>query len=260
MESASASSDAPALSVVIPAFREGRRLGPTLDRVAGYLEGQGQPYEILVVDDGSDDDTSDVARERAARGVRLLRLSSNRGKGAAVREGVGASSGRLVLLCDADLATPIEELDRLQRHIAIAPIVFGSRAQPDSNIVQRQPWYRESMGRTFNLLVRAAGGVTGLRDTQCGFKLFDGGIARELFGRATVDGFAFDAEIAFLAHRLGYRVAEVGVEWHHLEQSRVRLVIDSARMLRDVLRFRWRHRRLATAGRLGGLGGGGGSG
>lgn len=246
------------LSVVIPAFEEARRLGPTLDRVADHLGRRGAPYEILVVDDGSRDETSEVARTRAGLGVTTLRLPHNRGKGAAVRAGVGASRGSLVLLCDADLSTPIEELGRLQRHLGEAPLVFGSRARADSRIAKRQPWYRESMGRTFNLLLRAAG-VRGLRDTQCGFKLLDGAVARDLFARATVDRFAFDAEIAFLARRLGHRIAEVGVEWHHVEQSRVRLVADSALMLVDVVRFRWRHRRLRPAA-PGGLGGAAGSG
>jgi dolichyl-phosphate beta-glucosyltransferase len=253
-----AAADPPQLSVVVPAFEEGRRLGPTLDTIIDYLDRRSLRYEIVVVDDGSRDDTLAVAQARAHRKVRALRLPRNRGKGAAVREGVRSSLGLRILLCDADLATPIEELERLEPHLARAPLVFGSRALRDSSIARRQPWYRESMGRTFNLVVRAAG-VSGLRDTQCGFKLLDGALARELFGRTVVDRFAFDAELAFLAHRLGHGVAEVGVAWHHVERSRVRLFVDSARMLRDVVRFRWRHRHLAPA-RPGGLGGVGGTG
>jgi dolichyl-phosphate beta-glucosyltransferase len=246
------------LSVVIPAYQEGRRLGPTLDRIGSYLADRGEPFEIVVVDDGSDDDTFEVARAREGHAVRALRLPRNRGKGAAVRHGVGASRGTLILLCDADLSTPIEELERLRPHLAHAEAVFGSRAQADSRIEQRQPWYRERMGRTFNLAVRAVG-VRGLRDTQCGFKLLDGATARELFSLMIVDRFAFDVELAYLARRLGYRVREVGVAWRHVEHSRVRLVADSALMLFDVVRFRFRHRRLpARAAR--GLGGAAGSG
>ena len=246
------------LSVVIPAYQEEGRLGPTLDRIGSYLAGRGERFEIVVVDDGSDDGTFELARAREGQGVRALRLPRNRGKGAAVRHGVGASDGDLLLLCDADLATPIEELERLRTHLTRAQVVFGSRARADSRLEQRQPWYRERMGRTFNLVIRALG-VRGLGDTQCGFKLLDGAVARELFSRMIVDRFAFDAELAFLAHRLGYRVAEVGVEWRHVERSRVRLVADSAIMLLDAVRFRWHHRRLpARAAR--GLGGAAGSG
>lgn len=230
------------LSVVIPAFNEAKRIAATLERVADYLDGRPGEYEVLLVDDGSLDGTSQVAAAYRDRGVRVLRLPENRGKGAALRCGVLESRGSRVLLTDADLSAPIEELERLEPHLARAELVLGSRAVADSRITRRQPWYREMMGKTFNLLIRILG-VRGIRDTQCGFKLLDGEVARELFRDLTVHRFAYDVELVWLARRRGYRVVEVGVTWANSGTSTVHPVRDGARMLWDVLRFRWRHRR-----------------
>ena len=234
---------APELSIVIPAYDEEGRLGPSLRRVLEYLTGRGDGAEVLVVDDGSRDGTADVARGFAAEGVRLLAHAGNRGKGAAVRTGLAASRGRRVLITDADLSAPIEELERLEPHLAEAELVLGSRALPASELLRRQPRYRELMGKGFNLMVRAAG-VRGIRDTQCGFKLLDGEAARRLAGELTVERFAYDVELVFLAQRLGYRVREVAVRWADSPASRVHPVYDSLSMLRDLARLRWRHRRL----------------
>jgi dolichyl-phosphate beta-glucosyltransferase len=230
------------LSVVVPAFNEGRRLGPSLRRIVGYLETSGRSFEVLVVDDGSRDDTVEVARELGDARVVVIRHLVNRGKGAALRTGVLASQGRRVLVTDADLSTPIEDLERLEPHLEEAEVVLGSRAVRDSEITRRQPVYRELMGKTFNLLIRGLG-VRGVRDTQCGFKLLDGTAARRLFAELTVDRFAYDVELVWLARRHGLRVAEVGVRWEDSPDSRVHPVRDSLSMLRDVLRFRLRHRR-----------------
>jgi dolichyl-phosphate beta-glucosyltransferase len=236
----------PELSIVIPAFDEEGRLGPSLRRVLDYLARRGDGAEVLVVDDGSRDATADVARGFAAEGVRLLAHGGNRGKGAAVRTGLAASRGRRVLVTDADLSTPIEDLERLEPHLAEADLVLGSRALADSEITLRQPRYRELMGKSFNLLVRAAG-IRGIRDTQCGFKLLDGEAARRLAEALTVERFAYDVELVFLAQRLGYRVREVAVRWADSPASRVHPVYDSLSMLRDLARLRWRHRRLPAA-------------
>lgn len=227
------------LSVIIPAFNESLRLGPTLQKVVDYLSQKGFGYEVLVVDDGSTDGTGEVALAFASRGVRLLRQEVNRGKGAVVRIGVLASQGRAVLLLDADLSTPIEDLERLLPHLPAAELVLGSRAVEGSDILQHQPFYREMMGRTFNFIIQVLG-VRGLRDTQCGFKLLDGEVARSLFAELRIQRFAYDVELVWLAQRQGYRVVEVGVRWTDSPASKVNPLTDSVRMFWDVLALRWR--------------------
>lgn len=228
------------LSVVIPAYNEAERLGPSLERVAGYLGERGAEYEILVVDDGSTDGTAAVAAGYEDRGVRVLRQPRNLGKGAAVRRGVLASRGRRVLVSDADLSTPIEAVERLEAALAGADVAFGSRAAAGADVQIRQPFYRELMGKTFNLIIRLFG-VRGIQDTQCGFKLLDGEAARRLFAGMIVDRFAFDVELLWLARREGLRVVEVGVPWVDSPRSRVHPIFDSARMFGDVLTFRFHH-------------------
>ena len=227
------------LSVVIPAYNEALRLRPTLRKIVDYLRGQGLGYEVLVVDDGSTDATAAVAEEFAADGVRVLRQPENHGKGAVLRVGVLASRGEQVLLVDADLSTPIEDLERLRPHLQEAEVVLGSRAVAGSDITLHQPVYREMMGRTFNLIIRLLG-VRGLRDTQCGFKLLDGEVARRLFQELRIERFAYDVELVWLARRHGYRVVEVGVRWADSSSSRVNPMTDSLRMFWDVLALRWR--------------------
>ena len=233
-----------ALSVVIPAFNEVARLERTLRRVIDYCRAHHADFEILVVDDGSTDGTPGLVERVAAdeERVRLIALGANRGKGAAVRAGVLAARGREVLFSDADLATPIEELDKLRQRLADGcDIAIGSRAAPGADIRVRQHPVRELMGRTFNLMVRLAA-LGGIRDTQCGFKLFRRAAALDLFGRARLDGFAFDVEVLWLA-RGRYQVAEVPVVWSHVDDSKVSPGGDAARMFVDLLRIRWLHRR-----------------
>lgn len=233
----------PLLSIVVPAYNEERRLGATLGRLLGWAEEAGRAVEVVVADDGSTDATAEVARRAGDARVRVLRLEANRGKGAALRAGVAASRGELVLVSDADLSTPIEEVERLERELAGADVAIGSRAVGGARITERQPFWREWSGRAFNAILRLLA-VSGFRDTQCGFKLLRGDVARELFARLTIDRYAFDVELLWLAGRLGYRVREVGVEWRNDRSSRVRLWRDGPHMLVDVVRFRWRHRRL----------------
>ncbi|GMU64257.1 MAG: hypothetical protein AMXMBFR36_05310 [Acidobacteriota bacterium] len=229
------------LAVVIPAYDESRRLGDTLTRIFDYLERRGGTFEVVVVDDGSRDGTAAVAERFAARGGRVIRLPVNRGKGAAVREGILSSSAETILVSDADLSTPIEELERLEPALARSPLVLGSRASAESRIERHQPWYRELAGKVFNLLVRASG-VRGIRDTQCGFKLLAGDVARGLAADLTIERFAWDVELVWLAQRRGYRVEEVGVAWRNDPASKVRFARDSLRMACDLARIRWRHR------------------
>lgn len=228
------------ISVVIPAYNEAERLGSTLERTVDYLSRRGISYEVLVVDDGSRDRTIQVAEAFADRGVRVIRHERNRGKGAAIKTGLLASQGSEVLLSDADASTPIEELAKLERRLPEAPVVLGSRAVAGADIRQHQPFYREVMGKTFNLIIRIAG-VRGLNDTQCGFKLLEGEAARAIGAKLTIDGFAYDVELVFLARRLGYKVVEVGVVWIDSPDSRVDPVRSSLAMLRDVFRMRIRH-------------------
>ncbi len=230
------------LSVVIPAFNEARRLGPSLDRALDYLEWRGASFEVLVVDDGSGDATGEVAAAYADRGVRLLTHAVNRGKGAALRTGVLASVGERVLLSDADFSTPIEDLTKLERRLPEAELVLGSRAVAGAELRERQPLYRELMGKTFNLLIRLLG-VRGLHDTQCGFKLVRGDVGRQLFAEMVIDGFAYDVEMVWLAQRHGYRVVEVGVVWANSAASTVDPIRSSLQMIRDVILLRLRRAR-----------------
>jgi dolichyl-phosphate beta-glucosyltransferase len=235
------------LSVVVPAYDEERRIVPTLEELARWSRGRGV-VEVVVVDDGSRDRTAALVAGFVDERLRLVRLPENRGKGAALRAGVAATSGSTVLLTDADLSTPLDELDRLAPLLERADLVLGSRAQPDSRVDRRQPWARELAGKSFNLAIRVLG-VRGFRDTQCGFKLLRGEVARRLFAEMTIDRFAYDVELVWLAQRRGYRVEEAGVRWRDEAGSRVRVVRDGLRMLADVARLR---RRFAAADRAAG--------
>jgi dolichyl-phosphate beta-glucosyltransferase len=243
---------APTLSIVIPAYDEAARIGATLQATSAYLDARGVRAEVIVVDDGSRDGTC-MAVEAVARvdpRVRLIKLGRNRGKGAAVREGILASRGERVLFMDADLATPMAELAKLEQALDCgAEVAIGSRALSASRIEVRQHPLREALGRAFNAVVRAVA-VGGIHDTQCGFKLFTRRAADTLFREARVDRFAFDVEILLLA-RGRFRVAEVPVVWRHIERSKISPARDGARMAFDLLRLRLgvaMARRRATAG------------
>ncbi|HUT73534.1 MAG TPA: dolichyl-phosphate beta-glucosyltransferase [Armatimonadota bacterium] len=229
------------LSVIIPAHDEAERIGPTLERVMEYLRGQPYVWEIAVVDDVSRDATARVVArfQRDEPRLRLLQREADPGKGAAVRVGMLAARGRWVLFSDADLSTPIEEVEKLLAAVEgeSCDIAIGSRGLPQSDLRVRQPWYREGMGRIFNLMVRAVA-LRGFRDTQCGFKLFRGEVVRDLFRRQTITGFAFDVEVLFIALKRGLRVKEVAVTWINSPRSKVDPVRDSLRMLRDMLGIR----------------------
>jgi dolichyl-phosphate beta-glucosyltransferase len=229
------------LSVVVPCYNEEPRLAASLAGVRRFLEARGSGFELILVDDGSSDGTAAVIRqaEREHSDVRAVLLFPNRGKGRALAEGVQASRGELVLVSDADFSAPIDELSRLEDAIAGgADVAFGSRAAPGAREVE-QPLHRRAMGKAFNRMVQVLL-LPGIWDTQCGFKLFRGSVARELFAELETDGFAFDVEILHRARRAGYRIREVPVRWINSGASTVSPVKDSAEMLRDLLRIRFR--------------------
>jgi dolichyl-phosphate beta-glucosyltransferase len=230
----------PLLSVIIPAYNEAERIVPTLERLQAYLGNRPHRSEIVVVDDGSHDGTGDVVRSRpaAAAPCRVVSNGSNRGKGFSVRHGVREARGTYLLVSDADLSTPIEEIETLLPLVERDgfALAMGSRALPESRIEIRQTWVRERMGKTFNLIIR---GVTGLpfHDTQCGFKLMRRESILPVFEACRIDGFCYDVELIYLALRWGLRVTEVPVRWLNSYPSRVRMVRDSARMLFDAVRI-----------------------
>jgi dolichyl-phosphate beta-glucosyltransferase len=235
---------AASLSVIIPAYNEENHIAGTLQTIATFLTERGDRFEIIVVDDGSSDQTPQVARTDAPVGCRVIRLLRNRGKGAAVRTGVLASRGDRVLLCDADLATPITDLERLEPGLEKASIVIGSRAVEGSDVTRPQGAGRRSMGKSLNRMLHMMGVSEEFQDTQCGFKLLDGELARMMFRQMEIDRFAFDIELLMLAKTLEVKVLEVGVHWEDQPFSSVRPIRDSTRTLLDILRVRWRNRSL----------------
>jgi dolichyl-phosphate beta-glucosyltransferase len=237
------------LSIVIPAYNEAQRIERALERVSEFLTPRDLSWEVIVVDDGSTDQTAlivqrFIAGQKQPR-VRLLGLKQNQGKGAALRAGVGATSGARVLMMDADLATPIEELDVLSQALdAGAQVATGSRAVRSSHIKRAQAPWRVLLGRAGNLWIRSLA-VPGVHDTQCGFKLFTGDEGRRLFALSKENRFGIDIEVLCLAHRhLKLRVVEVGVCWEHQDGSKVRwrdyidVFIKVPRIVWSVMRMR----------------------
>ena len=229
-------------SVIIPAYNEAHRLPRYLREVVSYFDGRDERYEILVVDDGSTDDTAvRVREERAAHpAVRLLSLGTNQGKGAAVRAGLRQATGALRLMTDADGATPIGEVKRLEAALhGGAELAVASRALRDPSVVVRARLLRRLSGRVFIAIARALG-VRQVVDTQCGFKLFRGAVADELFGALRTNGFGFDVELVLRAERRGYRIAEIPVNWTDQPGSKVGVFTDGPRMLAQIVAARIR--------------------
>jgi dolichyl-phosphate beta-glucosyltransferase len=229
------------LSVVIPAYNEEHRLGATLDRVCKYLSACGRTWEVLVVDDGSADRTPDLAREAglAHPQVTLLVNDRNRGKGYSIRRGMLSARGESILFSDADLSSPIEEVERLLPYLDQGhDVVIGSRDIIGSRILKPQPLHRRLMGYTF-MVLRDWIAVTGFRDTQCGFKLFRRAAAHQIFAQSRIDGFCFDVEALAIGKALGYRMCEVPVVWCNDERTKVNPIGDPLQMLVDLFRIRF---------------------
>lgn len=233
----------PYLSIVIPAYNEEPRISSTLEQVIRFLSTQPYSWEIVVADDGSEDATGQVVGGLAVSNpnLRLLNLP-HKGKGWAVKNAMLAASGQYRLLCDADLSVPIAQVERfLPPRMQGVDVGIGSREAEGARRIG-EPGRRHLMGRTYNALVRFLA-APGVKDTQCGFKCFRGETARELFSRQTIDGFAFDVEVLFLARKKGLKLKEVGVDWYYRERSKVRIIRDSFAMTIDLLKLRWRYHR-----------------
>jgi glycosyltransferase involved in cell wall biosynthesis len=234
------------LSVIVPAYNEELRLMPTLDRLHRYLSAQKLSYEIIVVDDGSRDRTCDVviAALPTIANLKLVRQVPNRGKGAAVRNGMLQARGQIRVMCDADGSMPPEQLPKLLApiHACAASISIGSRYAPGAKTDKKQPWYRVWWSRLANRVIQRSL-VPGVSDTQCGFKAFTAEAARDLFASARIDGWAFDLEILALARRRAFDIAEVGVEWADDGRSRVNPIKDMWKVVREALTIRRNLRR-----------------
>lgn len=230
------------LSIVIPAYNEAQRIAPSLTELAAFLHRSYPQSEVLVVDDGSTDDTVAVVRAELARlnrpSFRLVALDQNYGKGYAVKTGVLHAAGARILFMDADLSTPLSEIEKvlapLERGFEVA---IGSRGLPASDIRIHQPFYREMMGKVFNRMVRLLV-IDGIFDTQCGFKAFRADAAKRIFPLLQTNRFGFDVEVLLLAKQLGYRIEEVPVVWLNAEGSRVAALSDSLEMFLSLLRLK----------------------
>jgi len=230
------------LSIILPAYNEAARILPYLRSITSYMRDRGQPYEILVVDDGSTDATAAVVKTQVSSvpEIQLIQTARRRGKGAAVRQGMQAAVGRLQLFADADGATPIQELARLEEALANgADVAIGSRAlasQLPGYTVQTR-WYRTILTTLFNSVIRQSS-LRRITDTQCGFKLFRRHVAADLFGVSSIDGYGFDLELLYVAQLRGYRIEEIPVNWSHQPNSKFRVFRDVLAMLSEMALIR----------------------
>jgi dolichyl-phosphate beta-glucosyltransferase len=232
----------PELSVVVPSYNEEERLPSSIEKIEAYFAAGPISYELILVDDGSSDGTRRVQEAAAARNpaVRLEALKRNRGKGRALAQGVAVAKGAEILVTDADLSTPIDELEKLRSALhAGAGVAIGSRALRGSRVEIAQPIYRVAMGKVFNLLVQAVL-LPGIWDTQCGFKLFRADVAHEVFAGLTTDGFGYDPEVLYHAKKRGVKITEVPVVWRNSAPTKVMPFKSSLDMFKHVIRIRLR--------------------
>ncbi len=229
------------LSVIIPAYNEEKRIRKTLETIILYLDKKKHNYEIIVVNDGSTDKTKDVILEFVKEGNKKIKVfdnPDNKGKGYSVKQGFLAATKLWVLFTDADLSTPIEELETCIRYAGNAAVVIGSRNLPMSHIVVKQPFLRSTLGKIFPFFVRLLL-LPDVHDSQCGFKLFRKDVATAIAQRQKIDGFCFDAEQLYIAKKLGFAIKEVPITWSNDERSKIRVIRDSFSMFSDLLRIRW---------------------
>ena len=231
----------PTYSIVIPAYNESTRLGATLEKVLAYVHAQAWDAEVIVVNDGSRDNTADIVRSFAVNDpmLHLVENPGNHGKGYSVRNGMLHARGRIVLFSDADLSSPIEEAPKLFQALANgADIAIGSRWLRAETQTQRQPLHRQLVGRIFNLLLRMTLGLQ-FKDTQCGFKAFKRPAVEAIFPLQKIERWGFDPEILFLAREFGFKVQEVSVAWGHSGDTRINPLVDGFRMFQEMLHIRW---------------------
>jgi glycosyltransferase involved in cell wall biosynthesis len=236
----------PLVSVVIPAYNEAARIKPGLEQILQHVAATALDCEIILVDDGSSDDTADVVRRHlnGSLPLRVLRQEPNQGKARAVRRGMLAATGRFAGYVDADMSTPFAEIDRFLQALADgADVAIGSRSMEGSDVQVRQPLQRALAGKLFGAFTRLVL-LPGLHDSQCGFKFFRREVAQDLFTRQQLTGWAFDAELLFLARRLGYRVVQLPVRWINDPNTKVKMLKAGPKMVLDILKIRWRHRRV----------------
>ncbi len=225
------------ISIIIPAYNEEKKIADTLTIIVEYLNQKRWNAEILVIEDGSKDNTAKIIREIAQHHdcIHLIQNNINKGKGYSVKQGVLAARGEFILFTDADNSTPIEEVEKLLFALenSKCDIAIGSRSLPKSRIEIPQPFYRKIMGKVFNIFVRMILKLN-IKDTQCGFKCFPQNIARQLFQYQRLERFGFDAEILFLAQRHRYHIKEIPILWKNRMESRVHIIKDSIRMLMEL--------------------------
>lgn len=233
----------PSLSVVIPAYNEESRIVPSIERIVQYLNASHKDYELIVVDDGSSDRTAGVVQNLAKGNpkIRLLSNPQNEGKGNSVKKGVLAAKGDVIFFTDADLSTPIEEIEKFLEELKRHDIVIGSRSIEGANVELHEPIYRELLGKLFNKFVQILC-VPGIVDTQCGAKMFKREAAMKIFPLIKTARFSFDVEALFLARRFGHRIKELPIRWLYSANTRVRTFQDGPKMLWDLLQIRWIHR------------------
>ena len=227
------------LSIVIPAFNEARAMPVAMEAITRYLDGQGILQEYVLVDDRSTDNTLDVLESlTGGRNAVVLRNFQNMGKGFSIRRGMLEASGAYVLFTDADLSTPIEELGKMLPYLADGyDVVIGSRRLPESEVVLHQAWYRELLGEVFYKLIHTFF-LSGINDINCGFKIFSKKASQELFRRQTINGWGFDAEVLYLATKLGFRVKEVGVKWSDARDTKVKVASAAINTLGELVKIK----------------------
>ena len=224
--------------MIIPAYNEEKRIGKTIEVILHYLDTQKYNYEIIVVNDGSTDKTKEAVQQFKHKKIKILDNPGNKGKGYSVQQGFLAAQKEWILFTDADLSTPIEELETCFRYASGVDVIIGSRNLPMSQIVVKQPFFRSMLGKIFPFFVRVLL-LPDIKDSQCGFKLFRKEVAQKVAQKQMITGFCFDVELLFLAKKFEFTIQEIPITWSNDERSKIRIIADSLKMFTDLLKIRW---------------------